>query len=137
MTRVLRRRPGFTLVELIVVIALIIVIAALTVAVFNSGFISSQRVTGGADRIGTAMLIAKQRALRDRAPRGVRFHLTPDPRDPTVPPRSFVVTEFQYIEQPDAWSPNPAAAGNATGGRIVIVYQQDRFGRIVPPPPGN
>lgn len=126
MTRVLRPRgrPGFTLVELLVVVALIVVIAALTVAVLNSGYLSSQRVVGGADRVSGWMLIAKQRAKRDGAPRGVRFFLTPAGAINPVP-NSYEVREAQYIEAPDPWAPNPDAELNPNGARLVFVYVQD------------
>lgn len=126
MTRVRRTlgRPGFTLVELLVVVVLMIVIAALTVAVLNAGFVSSQQVTTGADRVGQWLLISKQRAKRDGAPRGVRFFLTPVTGATTVP-NSYQVQEAQYIEAPDAWSPNAAGATNPGGGRIAFVYKQD------------
>ena len=66
------RRAVFTLVELLVVIALIIVLAALTAAVVQTGMLTSQKVVSAADRASGWLLIAKQRALRDGAPRGVR-----------------------------------------------------------------
>lgn len=126
MTRVLRPRgrPGFTLVELLVVVALLIVIAALTVAVMNSGFLSSQKVVGGADRVSGWLLISKQRAKRDGAPRGVRFFLTA-PAGAIVVPNSWEVREAQYIEAPDPWACNPDAELNPSGPRLVLYYTQD------------
>src|SRR6476619_4709092 len=121
MTRVLRPRgrPGFTLVELLVVVALIIVIAALTVAVLNSGFLSSQKVVGGADRVSGWLLISKQRAKRDGAPRGVRLFLTPTGGAAPVP-NSYEVREAQYIEAPEPWAPNPDTELNPNGPRLVF-----------------
>ena len=115
MTRTVRR-GGFTLVELLVVIALIILLAALTAAVVQTGMLTSQKVVSAADRASGWLLIAKQRALRDGAPRGVRFLMTPDP----LAPGSFRVTEGQYIESPEPWIPNTDS--NPTGPRIVLVY---------------
>ena len=112
-------RRGYTLVELLVVMSLMILLAALAVGVSYSGMVGSQKVISGADRASGWLLIAKQRALRDGAPRGVRFFLNAA----TAPATGFVSTEAQYIEQPDVWVPNPAQEGNPTGARIVFVYQ--------------
>jgi prepilin-type N-terminal cleavage/methylation domain-containing protein len=127
------RRPAFTLVELLVVVALIVLLAALVVAVSQSGLLGSQKVVSAADRASGWLLIAKQRALRDRAPRGVRFLLTPV-QDPLLNPPSsgdpnyqsyYMATEAQYIEAPDPWVPNPNQELNPTGPRIVFSYQFD------------
>ncbi len=117
-----RRRPGYTLVELLVVMALIVVLAALTVLVTQSGAFGSQQVVSAADRASGWLLIAKQRALRDGQPRGVRFAMTADPNNPTT---YFRVREAQYIEQPDPWIPNADQELNPTGPRIAFVYQVD------------
>lgn len=134
MIRVRRsHRPGFTLVEMLVVAALIVVIAGLTVAVLNAGFITSQQVVHGGDRVSGALLIAKQRAKREGAPRGLRFYVNP----PNHPTAAGHVTEFQYIESPDAWAPNALGASNPLGGRIVIASMQTAAGRTYPPLPGD
>lgn len=128
------RRPAFTLVELLVVIALIIVLAGLAVAVSQSGVFGSQRVVSAADRVSGWLLISKNRAMRDGLPRGVRLLLNPV-RDPALNPTGdqtyFAATEAQYIEAPEAWAPNPNPGDptpNPTGPtgpkgpRIAFVY---------------
>jgi prepilin-type N-terminal cleavage/methylation domain-containing protein len=100
-----RRRAGFTLIELIVVITIIIILAGLALA-FLPTATDRQRATQGAGMLQGWLLIAKQRALRDQAPRGLRLVI--DPANPTI------VTQCQYIEQPDPMSggqamTNPAA----------------------------
>src|SRR5690349_12412618 len=79
------RRSGLTLVELLVVISLIILLAALTVAVTQSSAFSSQKVVSGGDRASGWLLMARQRAIRDNRPRGVRFLLNPV-KDPALNP---------------------------------------------------
>lgn len=128
MTRTVRR-AGFTLVELLVVIALIIVLAALTAAVVQTGMLTSQKVVSAADRASGWLLIAKQRALRDGAPRGVRFLMT------DAGGGFFRVTEAQYIESPEPWIPNPD--GIPTGPRIVFVYVLDPATRTQIQPNGR
>lgn len=121
----LPRRAGFTLIELIVAITLIIILAALTAGVLQSGAIESQRVIQSADRVSGWLLIAKNRAARDRAARGVRFFRNTDPilnADATAGPGDyqFFVKEAQYIEGPDGapYVPNPN--GNPNGPRLLI-----------------
>ena len=99
------RRGGFTLIELIVVIGIILVIAALGAA-FAPTISDSQNLTRSVDNLEQWLLTAKMRAKRDGLATGIRF-IPPDPLNPTVGPFS----EFQYIQQPDAM----------TGGTIVFV----------------
>jgi prepilin-type N-terminal cleavage/methylation domain-containing protein len=89
-------RAGFTLIEMLVAISILTVIATLGVAVIP---VIQQRAKGsqGGDRLQAWFLEAKQMALRDRAPRGVRLFLDPS--------TGFILTG-QYIQQPD----------NITGG---------------------
>ncbi len=87
-----RRTAGFTLVELLVVIILILVIASLVVA-FAPRLAERQKVPRGADLIQGWLLIAKQRAKRDQLPTGIR--LQPDPNNPSL------YRELQYIQKPD------------------------------------
>ena len=115
-------RRGYTLIELLVVMSLMILLAALAVGVSYSGMVGSQKVISGADRASGWLLIAKQRALRDGAPRGVRFfQSTKDVNS---------ITEAQYIEQPDIWVPNPAQEGNPGGARIVFLYQYNGANQV-------
>jgi prepilin-type N-terminal cleavage/methylation domain-containing protein len=89
------RRAGFTLIELLVVITIIIVLAGLALALLPTAN-DHQKATQGAGMVQGWLLIAKQRALRDQMPRGLRLVI--DPANPTV------VTQCQYIEQPDDFS---------------------------------
>lgn len=117
MRRTLSRRSGFTLIELLVVVGIIIAISALTVAIFNSSFITSQRTTSSADRATSWLYIAKQRAKRDGLPRGVRF-LVNAPGGTALPELQGHVTDAQYIEVPDPWYPSTRLS--ATGPRIIL-----------------
>ncbi len=105
------RRGGFTLVELLVAMALAIVLTALAVGVAGSDAFGSYKVVRSGDRVSGWLLIAKGRAVRDGQPRGVRFFRT-----------GTTFTSAQYIETPDAWVPNPAQEANPTGPRIVFSY---------------
>jgi prepilin-type N-terminal cleavage/methylation domain-containing protein len=91
-------RPAFTMVELIVVIAIVLALAALIVLIFPR-LQDSQRVAKGADILQGQLYLAKQMAMRDQQPRGVRLL-----------PGNGGYTSLQLIEQPLAYS-----IGQATG----------------------
>ncbi len=85
-------RPGFTLVEMLVVIIIIMILATLTVAIAPK-ISGEQKLSKGADQVQGVLLLAKSRAKRDHIPTGVR--LIPDPNNP------LHVRELQYVQQPD------------------------------------
>lgn len=113
------RRPAYTLVELLVAIGLLIIIIALTTAIANSGAFGSQRVVSAADRVSGWLLIAKNRAVRDNAPRGLRFMITPSTS--TFQTRVGHVQEMMYIEQPEIWVPNPGQESNSGSNQMSLV----------------
>lgn len=93
-------RPAFTLVELLVVLALIGVLAGLAIYFVPSFQTSERAARGGAD-LQQILNTARQRALRDKAPRGVRIvfeniDIATNPADPIIQ-----ATKCQFIEQPD------------------------------------
>jgi prepilin-type N-terminal cleavage/methylation domain-containing protein len=67
-----RRRDGFTLVELIVVMALILLLAAIGV-MFIPTFQEQQRAARGGVLLQGWLAIAKQQARRDQGARGIRL----------------------------------------------------------------
>lgn len=90
-------RRGFTLIEMLVAIGILTVLATLSVAVIPKIQERTKAARGG-DLVQGWLLIGKQRALRDRAPRGVRLIIDAD----------LYVRTLQYIERPD----------NFTGGAV-------------------
>lgn len=122
-------RAGYTLVEILVVMGLMMLLAALAAAVGYSGLIGSQRVVGASDRASGWLIIARQTAVRDRAPRGVRFIGVPDPSG------AVYFREAQYVEAPEAFIPNPNQESNPQGPRLVFAY--DWLGPAQPTRGGN
>lgn len=102
-----KRRFGFTLVELLIVVALLLVLSSLTLAIFNSTS-ESDRIRSSARQLQSALLGARDRAIHAKLPRGLRL-LLQDTTDPTSPGAS-VVTGMVYIGADQDW----------TAGRISL-----------------
>lgn len=86
------RRRGFTLIELMVVIAIIAFLAGLTMLVVPT-IMEKDRTVDAVTSIEGWLQNARLRALRDKQPRGVRFIINTG-----LPPH--VSTEAAYIELP-------------------------------------
>ena len=70
------RRPGFTLVELLVVILIILLVSAVTLPTVISA-ISHRQVSEAARILQAALVGARDSAINNNAPSGIR--LLPDP----------------------------------------------------------
>jgi len=82
----------------LVVIAIILVLAAIGV-MFVPSVQDGDKAAGGARQLMGMLQIAKTRAMRDQAPRGVRLLANnPSAASPGLLPTQ--ITELQYIEQP-------------------------------------
>jgi prepilin-type N-terminal cleavage/methylation domain-containing protein len=102
-------RRAMTLIELIVVLTVVAVLATLVVVFIIPAFQDNKNAQRGSDRVTTALLIAKQRALRDQAPRGVRFitsavQILVNVNGTPTPTPFTVAQQLQYIEQPEPLS---------------------------------
>ncbi len=86
-------RQAFTLIELLVVMAIMVILATL-VYFLLPGFLGREKASKGADLVQQWLLTAKQRALRDQSPRGLRLNV--DGSAPTA----GLVTTLNYIEKP-------------------------------------
>lgn len=99
----MRHRRGVTLIELLIVIAIMTVIATMIIAVAPR-FGERQRATRGAGMLQSWLNLAKQRAVRDQRPVGIRI--------PSI--AGSYVTELMYVELPGE---------DDLGGVIKIPYQ--------------
>ena len=107
-------RRGFTLVELMVAIVIIIILATITV-LFLPNVNEQTRAARGADQVQGWLLLAKQWALRDQSPRGLRAV--------EDPPGSGLVRSFVYVEQPEVLVPrvNGNVAQMSANANIVTL----------------
>src|SRR3954471_11591935 len=103
-------RHAFTLIELLIVIGIIVVLATLG-AMFLPNLDRNKGVPNAATQIEGYIRLAKNQALRDGAPRGVR--LISDPNDVTR------VTAIQYIEQPEPLAPRGVTPNGMTIGLVI------------------
>src|SRR5436309_2213860 len=88
-----RPRAGFTLVELLVAIGLLLILMTLAVLIIPS-INNAQQSTQAGTQLQQWLEIAKQSAMRDRAPRGIRLLRGQGGLNPQQ------VTDLEFLEQP-------------------------------------
>lgn len=88
----MKRRRGFTLVELLIVLAILLVLFGMVVAVYQTNQ-GTDRMRAAGRQLQSAILGARDRAIHAKSPRGIRLIM--DSADPTT------VTSFIYIQQLD------------------------------------
>jgi prepilin-type N-terminal cleavage/methylation domain-containing protein len=116
-----RIRTAFTLVELLVVIGIMAVLLALAVMIIP-GVTDGQNNTRAATQLQQWIEIAKQRAARDRVPRGIRllYNTVPIVVPGAAPTdnqflQATRVVKLEYIEQPDPYTLGSAVVTVAPG----------------------
>ena len=109
-------RSGFTLIELLVVVTIILILMTFTVAAVNFS-LESEKVSSSARQVQSYLEGARDRAIRAKEPRGVRFYLdttslpgSPDP----------VVQDMVYIRPAETWTEGlvRVARSSATGNPV-------------------
>lgn len=124
------RRPGFTLVELLVAITVVVALASIALVVVPDA-VTRDRTTDGAGTVRQTLMIAKARAMRDGVPRGVRLVVGADGSNVAKlnagATGQLWVTEMQFIEQPTPLVPKPDE-------RIEVEFGLDNAGALASPP---
>jgi prepilin-type N-terminal cleavage/methylation domain-containing protein len=89
-------RAGFTLIELLIVVAILLLLTTFTVVAVDFTF-EAERVRAGARQVQSALGGARDRAIKARAARGVRFLLDQDPDN------GRMVSSMVYIGAAESW----------------------------------
>jgi hypothetical protein len=84
---------------MLVVLSIILTLAVVTILLMPR-FQERQKVPRGADLLQGWLLMAKQRAIRDQIPTGIRLQSPPSPANPSF------VRDLQYIRKPDDYAPS-------------------------------
>src|SRR5579875_2803731 len=113
------RRNAFTLVEMLVAIAIIITIAALAAA-FAPRVDDSQKLWRAVDNLEQWLLTAKMRAKRDGLATGLRFVQAPGDAPGTY-------SQFQYIQQPDPLAGYPGGPTLVSAGNGTVTFSNVDF----------
>jgi prepilin-type N-terminal cleavage/methylation domain-containing protein len=71
-------RSGFTLIELLIVVTILLLLTTFTVVAVDFTF-EAERVRSGARQVQSVLSGARDRAIKAREPRGIRFLLDQDP----------------------------------------------------------
>jgi type II secretory pathway pseudopilin PulG len=95
-------RGGWTLIEIVVVMALLIVLATLALAI-SPRLLEQAKAARGAGQLQGWLLVARQLALRDRTPTGLRMQVDAD----------GYVRQLAYIQQPDDFSGGGPCRGSS------------------------
>lgn len=98
-----RRRRGFTLVELLIVITIMLLLMSITVYSVRSAR-DTDRVTSGASRVQSFLNGARDRAIFERRPIGVRLFTDTEDDPATASLRRRSVASMVYIDPVQVWS---------------------------------
>ena len=126
------RRPGFTLVEMLIVLGVIVTVAAIFVPVALN-MSERNQVPKGASMLENALSLAKARAIAGKRPSGIRLNVSGSNLRFTTNGLGFAwYDEIQYIEYPSDYTEN--WVWGLSGPNVEIVTQP--FWSTIAPPVG-
>jgi prepilin-type N-terminal cleavage/methylation domain-containing protein len=115
-----RKQEGFSLIELMVVVGLIMILAALTFPALNE-FLRNYRIRGATQQVAAGLSQSRTKAIMGNVNRGALFVVLPDPQNAAIFDRYQWVMPEQSIPQGapgfralDALMADPAQAGPIT-----------------------
>lgn len=91
----IHRRNGFTLIELMIVVSIILILATITLVSVNFSY-SRDRVRAAGRQLQSFVAGARDRAIYQKEVRGVRLLLDPN--------NSHTAIAVQYVGAPDRWT---------------------------------
>jgi prepilin-type N-terminal cleavage/methylation domain-containing protein len=92
-----KQRSGLTLIELLIVVTIFLLLTTFTIIAVDFTF-EAERVSSGARQVHSMLEGARDRAIRARAPRGVRFLLDSDPDS------GRMISSMVYVGASDTWN---------------------------------
>jgi prepilin-type N-terminal cleavage/methylation domain-containing protein len=107
-----RRRGGFTLVELLIVVGLLLLLAVMTASAVNLS-VNNDKVRGGARQVQSFLAGARDRAIYSKQPRGVRFLV-----DPT---NNRTVSSMTFIAPTEPWTQGRIRLERQTAGDAFAI----------------
>jgi prepilin-type N-terminal cleavage/methylation domain-containing protein len=113
-------RRGFTLIELMVVIGIVLLIAVMTASAINLT-VNGDKVRAASRQVQSYLAGARDRAIYSKSPRGVRFLL-----DPT---NNRTVSSMVYIAPTDDWTQGSIDV-EWFNGQVIAVRGFDNFSAI-------
>jgi prepilin-type N-terminal cleavage/methylation domain-containing protein len=130
-----RQRRGFTLIELLIVISILVILIALAAGLSPKGS-ATQKMFQATNTITGALMMAKQRAKRDRLPTGVRLIRQTDPdATPYASANANYVSDLVLIQQPDDLTGGQPGAQNGAMFNGANSGTQDKNDPEFPFPP--
>jgi len=117
---VTHKRAGFTLIEMMVVMALIALLTAM-VMLIAPNILDKDRARDAATQLQGALQNARMRAMRDGVPRGVRLIVDPSSTGATFTTSS----SYQYIEIPPWLLFSNASGATPTSGTAPYLLLND------------
>lgn len=108
-----KNHKGFTLVELLVAMSVIIIFASLTAA-FYPGLKADNAISRVSVAVQSNFVGARQRAKRDRVPTGIRLQFDADNR----------CTQLIIVQKPDDLNYNTLGAITAVNAGLITFQQQ-------------
>lgn len=112
------RRPAFTLVELLVAMAIFVVLATIAISAYR-GVSDVDRLRNGTQQLQSMINGARSRAIKEKLPRGLR--LLPSPTDPTCIDRMVYIGSL------------PNITASASAGVLQIIDDTPRVEMDDPP----
>lgn len=115
---------GFTLVELLVVITILVIILAITIPAVNFG-LETERIRGGAGQVQSFIVGARDRAIYRKKPVGVRLFLDnveyTDNAGNVLQGNRRTVSSMIYVDPAQTWSDGTIKMQRLDGNRNGVI----------------